>query len=288
MPIMESPKQTLGDALTGSESPPTNTPANHPNPTQNAREEATASSKGERSPLNGKRALTGKITKLLMEQIRIHGAVDPSTIENDVGMTEEEVRARSPKLDALLTDLLPEEYDYQDVDLADMATVRLLKIWRFSDPAIGVILLKRRSREEVDGSTKRLKMARWWDYLPRTIINTDLTDVEPFDLNLMTAYMEDAREHGGRPSVGIDSLREVYHALTLMDREEITVKEIIESGFIVWTTDKSSSQARRVRRALNLLVRAGALTATQSPGLPTTYTDNGLGDLSIPPLHIGH
>lgn len=283
---MEPPKEPNGDALTVPENPRTDAPTNHSTLTQNAREVASTSSTEERSPVHDERALTGKITRFMMEQARAHGTIDPSTIENDVGMTEEEARARSDKLDALLTHPLPEEYDYDEIDYADMATVRLLKIWRFEDPAIGVILLKRRSRKDVEGSKERLTMARWWDYLPRTILNTNLNDVEPFDRDLMHAFMEDARERGGRPCVGVDSLREVYHALMFMDKEEVTVRDVVDSDFIYWTTDKRRTQEQRVRRALNLFVRAGAMSK-QRNGRAYVYEDTGLNGLSIPQLHIG-
>lgn len=130
-------------------------------------------------------------------------------------------------------------------------------------------------------------MARWWDYLPRTILNTDLTDVDPFDANLMRAYMEDAKENGGRPTIGVDPLRGVYNALVIMGKEEVTAREVVESDLVAFTSDSYDSQARQVRRALNLIVRTGAMTSKESPGLPTVYSDNGLGDLSLPPLHIG-
>lgn len=283
---MEPPKQTRGDALTGPETHPTDAPSNHPTQTQSAREEDSTGAIGDCSLVSERRALRREITRFLMEHARAHGAVQPSKIENDVGMALKEVRARSDKLDALLTDLLPESYDYEEVDFADMATVRLLKIWRFEDPAIGVIINEYRDPLARVEPSENPRNKVWWSYLPRTILNTDLTDVDPFDANLMRAYMEDSREHGGRPTIGVDPLRRVYHALMFIDKAEITVRDVVDSDFLYWTTDKRRTQEQRVRRALNLFVRAGAMSK-QRDGRAYVYTDTGLSELSIPPLHIG-
>lgn len=288
---MEPRKQNHYNAHTGSETPSNRQTNNPATPTPRAHRGATRAlsrvSTDETPFREEERALTGKISHLLVRLINDNGdSIEPSTIENDVGMTVEEVRSRSPKLDALLNDLLPEEYDYDEIDHADMATVRLLKIWRFEEPAIGVILLKLRSREKIEPSTKRLKMARWCNYLPRTIINTNFTDAEPFDANLMRAFMKDAREHGGRPTVGVDSLREVYHALMLMGKKEVTIRDVVDSDFVVWTTNKRRSQEQRVRRSLDLLVKAEAMDK-KKVGRPYVYEDAGLRELSIPPLTIG-
>lgn len=283
---MEPKKDIDGDAHTGPETPSKQPTTNPSTLTLIDRGGASTDASGDATLTNEERELTTEITHFMVDQARAHGAVEASTIKNDVGMTLEEVRARSEKLDALLTGLLPEEYDYDEIDYADMATVRLLKIWRFSDPAIGVVLLKLRSREDVEGSIERLRMARWWDYLPRTILNTDLADVDPFDANLMRAFIEDARENGGRPTIGVDSLREVYHALILMDADEVTVGEVVDSGFIHWTTDKRRTQEQRVRRALDLLVRAGAMSKTKE-WRGWVYQEEGLQEVSIPSLTIG-
>lgn len=283
---MEPNRQIHGDAPRGPETHAKHQTTNRITPHTGRAIGATTDLIRDTDPISEERALTGEITRLMRERAA-HGETDPATITNDVGMTTGEVRARSKKLDALLTDPLPEAYDYEDADYADMATVRLLKLWRFPDPTIGVILHEYRDPMARIEPSENPRTKVWWNYIPRTILNTKLTDVEPFDKRLMRAYMEEARENDGRPTIGVDPLRRVYHALIIMGKKEVKVRDVVESDLAGLTADSYDGKAQQVRRALDLLVRTGAMTKEEKDGLSTVYEDNGLRDLSIPPIHFG-
>ncbi|WP_162354499.1 bifunctional DNA primase/polymerase [Natrialba swarupiae] len=216
-----------------------------------------------------------------VEPLQVAGLPDdPAETTNDVGMTLKEVRERSEKLDRLLSDLLPRDYDYHSVSEADMATARLLLLWRFDEATTGALLQAYRDREgRVEGSESKMRRK---DYVATTVRKTALLDVEAFDRDLMRAFMEDARENGGRPTVSLESVREVYNVLILIDREQYTVQDIMETDMVARGYAKGASVKRRVRRALHLLVRTGALEDRKSPGFPTQYVDTGLSDLYIP------
>lgn len=152
-----------------------------------------------------------------------------AAFENEWGMSLDEVREKSEKLDRLLTYLNPPGYPTDDTSRIDFHTASLLYWWRFDRHDIASIIQKYRNRE---------KLRRRNDYLKRTVRNAcigdqmESADDDPEPVSMLPIETIGALDHDERRRFARNRGVEWPDVDSVRDRLYDTITHCMEEGEI--------------------------------------------------------